>query len=480
MAGITTTHAQYESTRAQWERIRDAVAGSDAVKARGSTYLPALSEQTRDEYAAYLTRAMYFNTPRRTVQALLGAVMRKDPSITIPSILAPFIQDATCNGVSFNALTKTTLGEVLQTGRCGVLVDMPTQADEPARPYCVLYQAESIVNWSDDMTGGVPVLRRVILLEHVHEEDATDPYVMKTIEQYRELYLEDGIYHQQLWRKQRHLQRGTDEWVRYEDAITPVVKGAPFDFIPFCFFSPTTLTAAVEIPPLLDLCDVAISHFRSSADLEHGRHHTALPTPWITGLDNKNASLKIGSTVAWVIPPDTAKVGMLEFTGQGLGTLEKALEHKERLMAVLGARLLEEQKKTVESSDTLAMRYSGEQSVLRSAANTVSDGLSQCLQWAALWTGVKPEAAAKAVVRLNTDFIDNQMSFAEMTELVKSWQAGAISYDTMYALMEKGEVTRPGITAEKEQAQIEIERPAQLPQNINPMTGLPDPELNAE
>ena len=70
------------------------------------------------------------------------------------------------------------------------------------------------------------------------------------------------------------------------------------------------------------------------------------------------------------------------------------------------------------------------------------------------------------------------MSFAELTELTKAWQSGAISYETLYYNMQRGEVTRPGITAEKEKAEIEIESPAMLPQNINPLTGLPDPELN--
>ncbi|HMF85172.1 MAG TPA: hypothetical protein VK598_02350, partial [Nitrospiraceae bacterium] len=80
--------------------------------------------------------------------------------------------------------------------------------------------------------------------------------------------------------------------------------------------------------------------------------------------------------------------------------------------------------------------------------------------------------------QLNMDFVDAQMSFAELESLVRSWQSGAISYQTLYHLMEKGEITRPGITAKKEQAAIEVEQPAGIPQNIDPVTGLPDPERN--
>ena len=485
MGGITTTHESYNTTVKQWERCRDAVAGSDAIKARGPTYLPALSEQTTEEYNGYKTRAMWYGASGRTLQGLIGAVMRKEPTITVPSLLAPMIRDATQTGVSFTAMAKMLLSELLQIGRVGVLVDMPSATGEPARPYCVGYPAESIVNWHTSMIDGLVTLVRVVLCEPVTEEDPTDPYVLKTIEQYRELYLEKGDgkqtqyrYYQQLWRKQTDRQRGMEDWVRYQDAITPVRKGEPFDFIPFCFFGPSGLLPAIEKPPLLDLVDVNLSHYRSSADLEHGRHFCALPTPCVTGISDKTTKLQIGSSIAWMLPDPQAKAYMLEFTGQGLGALEKALEAKQQLMSVLGARLLEEQKKSVEASETLQTRYSGEQSVLRSVAGSVSAGLSKCLEWAALWSGVKEEAAAKAICQLNMDFVDAQMSFAELESLVRSWQSGAISYQTLYHLMEKGEITRPGITAKKEQAAIEVEQPAGIPQNIDPVTGLPDPERN--
>lgn len=456
---ITTTHSQYAQHTSQWERCRDAVKGSDAVKAKGTAYLPALSAQSSEEYHAYKLRALWYGASGRTLQGLIGAIMRKEPTVTAPAELDTHLTDVTLTGISFPAFVKTALDEVLKTGRYGVLVDMPQEETETQAPYWAPYIAESIVNWSTRVVKGLPVLDMVVLCEQDRQPKPDDRFTFDTLTQYRLLTLnEAGVYQVELYRESSN-KRG--DWVS-QGIMTPTYRGRPIEYIPFCFFGPTTITPDIEKPPILDLVEVNLSHYLSSADLEHGRHFCGLPTPWVAGFPAK-AEMKIGSAIAWVATDPQAKAGMLEFTGQGLGALEKALESKERLMAVLGARLLEEQKKTVEASDTLVTRMSGEHSVLRSVAGSVSTGLSKLLEWTALWTGMVPEKAKTATVKLNTDFVDTSMTFAELEALVRTWQSGAISYETMYYNMERGEVTRPGIDWETEKAQVETDSPVLVP-----------------
>ena len=469
---VNTTHPQYDAHVSQWQRCRDAVDGSDAVKARGEAYLPKLGGQDADEYKAYKLRALWYGASARTVQGLAGTVMRKQPVVEVPTALDDHLKDVTLTGISFPAFAKTTLEEVLKTGRYGVLVDMPEEAHDIQRPYYSAYIGESIVNWTSKIVNGIPKLTQVILCEHQWQPSAKDPYVLEDVETYRVLTLTElNQYEVVIYKKNPDK---PDEWI-IDRTIKPVFRGKPLDYIPFCFFGPNSITPAIEKPPILDLVDVNFSHYRSSADLEHGRHFCGLPTPWVAGFPDTTV-LKIGSSVAWVSSDPNAKADMLEFTGQGLGALETALESKEKLMAVLGARMLEEQKKLVEAADTLTMKYAGEQSVLRSVAATVSQGLSKLLEWTAVWMGVSPQEARKATAQLNTDFLDSQMTFDELTKLVTVWQSGAISYETMYYNMERGEVTRPGIDWEKEKAQIEIEAPEPLPQN---QPGDPTPQDQA-
>ena len=85
---------------------------------------------------------------------------------------------------------------------------------------------------------------------------------------------------------------------------------------------------------------VYLDHYWLNADFKHGVHFTALPTAWVSGFD-KTANLRIGSSTAWVTEQTGATAGFLEFMGHGLNTFEKAMDCDERLMAVLGSRLLE-------------------------------------------------------------------------------------------------------------------------------------------
>jgi hypothetical protein len=60
---------------------------------------------------------------------------------------------------------------------------------------------------------------------------------------------------------------------------------------------------------------------------------------------------------------------------------------------------------------------------------------------------------------LNTDFFATAMTSQDLTALVASWQQGAISYDTLYYNLQKGEIARPGVDVETERDLIEAQRP---------------------
>lgn len=470
---VTTQHPQFIERQSEWCDCRDAGDGQRAIKARGEEHLPRLTEQTDDEYKAYLKRALWYGATGRTIQGLVGSVFRKPMQVKVPTGIEEQLKDITLTGITLETFCKTTLGEILKVGRYGILVDMgkavqPGAAPAQDRPYWVGYIAERIINWSTSQVAGDTVLTQVVLSEEATEKDPLDQFKEICISQYRVLRLVENRYLVEIWRKSKDR---ADEWMIHE-TINPVFRGQPLDYIPFCFLGPSNLAPAPEKPPLLDLVDVNLSHYRSSADLEHGRHYTALPTPWVAGFPT-DVKLRIGSSIAWVSDRPEASAGMLEFTGQGLGALEKALESKEGLMAILGARMLEEQKKAVEAADTHTIRNAGESSVMQSLAGTTELGLLKALQWHARWTG---QDQATIELELNKVFVESRMDPTELAELVRTWQAGAISEETLYWNMQRGELTMPGDTYEDEKARIEAQAPARLPlADPNPQDPYGDP-----
>jgi len=219
------------------------------------------------------------------------------------------------------------------------------------------------------------------------------------------------------------------------------------------FHGPRHSLPDVDKLPLADIIAVNLDHYRLNADYKHGLHFTALPTAWVSGFD-KAANLRIGSSTAWVTETPGATAGFLEFTGQGLATFERAMDRDERLMAILGSRMLEEQKRVGETAQAIELRQSGENSVLMTLALSVSDSVSQVLRWVYWWNSTEdsPETISEDLVllQLNTDFSAKGLASDELTAIVAAWQAGAISQATMFDLFRRGEVLPPGRTDEEE------------------------------
>ena len=136
--------------------------------------------------------------------------------------------------------------------------------------------------------------------------------------------------------------------------------------------------------------------------------------------------------------------GYLEFSGQGLTTFERALDRDEKLMAVLGSRLLEPQKKVAESAEALRLRQVTEGSLLARMIKAVSRSLTRCLQWLAWWHGegetAEQVSADKASIELNTDFQTAGLKSMEIIAIVQARQAGAMSRDQMEGVFCQGEL----------------------------------------
>jgi hypothetical protein len=449
---ITFIHPDYQASAALWQGCRDVIAGSDTVKAAGTTYLPKLPDQEPAEYQAYKDRALFYNAAARTVDGLVGAIFRKPIQIEVPGLIEPFLKDITLKDEPLDSFSKNLLHEIMTVGRVGILVDMPPENSPDHRPYLTTYSAEQIRNWRTVKVDDLTLLSLVVLYEETWEASEKDKFELELKGQYRVLELSmecpRRVYQQTIWRKVKTA--GKEEWVT-GDPVIPIIRGDSWDFIPFVFLGPRSLSPNVERSPIADLVDVNISHYRSSADLEHGTHFTALPFVSITGWDSQGKNIDVGSSKALVISNENAKVNYVEFTGKGLETLEKALEKKEAKMAALGARLLEQQRATPEAAETVKLRHSGENSILQSIAQTGSMGLTMAVKWMADWAGANPDDVA---IALNTDLMDVELSPQEVTALMALWQSNAISKQTLYSNLQKGELTRPGVDYETEEAQI--------------------------
>lgn len=433
--GIETPHPAYEQNIARWKRCRDVYEGEEAVKDAGAAHLPRLSGQSNEEYDAYRTRALFYDAVCRTIDGYVGAVVRKPPVIALPEKAKIFEQDVTSSGIGLTEFIKKLCSDNLLIGRLGVLVDYD---DDAARAYLAIYTAESITNWGKDF---------IVLKETAYVPDGADPFASKQIEQYRELRIENGKYVVRIWRQSTD---GPASSWQVNETIEPHRRSIALEEIPFFWLSRFGRSDKIEKPPLMGLVNVALSHYRSSADLEHGRHFTGLPTLWVSGIRDTNTTIRVGSQAAILLGDPASQVGYAEFSGQGLGSLERALESKEHMMAVLGAAVFADQRRGVEAAETARIRSSGETSLLTGTVSAVEETLAAALRCAAEWM----DAPGDVSVGINREFIDVQLDPQTLTALLKSYQSGAISHDTFLFNLKKAEMLDPARTIDDEKTAV--------------------------
>jgi hypothetical protein len=205
--------------------------------------------------------------------------------------------------------------------------------------------------------------------------------------------------------------------------------------------------------------DLNLAHYRTGADYAHGLHFTGLPTAVVSGYspEDKADKLYIGSQSAWTFPDPQARATFLEFTGTGLGSLEKALERMEQQMSVIGARLLVAEKKATETAQAARIYKAGETSILAAIAATISIGLTKTLNTFCEWAG----QPGKWSVKLNDEFMPPEVTYQELQSWLQAWQSGAPGFSDQgfFDLIKKRELIAFDVILEDEQTRIQSKTP---------------------
>lgn len=444
-----------------WNLIRDCLSGQSAVKAAGTRYLPKpnptdVSEENSKRYEHYLQRAVYYNVTQRTLAGLVGQVFKQDPIVELPTLMEPLIVDIDGAGVSLAQQCKKALGLALAYGRAALLADYPNTA-EPAsrldllegniRPTITLFDPWHVINWRTKTVGARNILSLVVISERYVMED--DGFEIKFGDQWRVLRLEDdtGFYRVEIWRDDQGMRREVERYYPRD------ATGNNLTEIPFTFIGPVNNDPHPDQPPLYDLAVLNIAHYRNSADYEESCFLVGQPTLYLSGLtkdwveDTLGGKIHLGSRAAIPLPTGGA-AGLLQANPNILP--REAMEHKERQMVALGAKLVE-QRAVQRTLGEAQLEQTTETSVLATTANNVVDAYRKALAWAAGFIGNIGEIHFD----ISTDFDIGRMTPQERAQLIAEWQAGAITFEEMRFSLTKADVAF--LPDEEAKAQLEEE-----------------------
>ncbi len=463
------THPEYQYYYTDWYKIRDCIAGQREIKKKSEVYLRRQPKSDEQEYKEYLDDAIFFNMTAQTLNGMTGQVFRRIPSI---NALSPALKKEMHafgkDGSTHIAFAKTVVAEQCAMGRYGVLVDAPTQGIGPkAQSYAVGYQAENILDWTIEAVNGQNVLTRVLLREFIREmviEEAgaatttSDgrktnarttyawPYYYKA--RYRELLLiEDPDSPTGYGYYQNVYGDGGPSGAPIE-TFRPEIRGNPIPYIPFVFFGASGNQPDVEKPPLLDIADLNVSHYKTYAELEAGRRYIGLPIYVAPGGASVSAQAAgsgvseyhLGPNTVWEVP-NGAQPTILECKGEGLKGLERALSTKEGQIAAIGGRLLPGMGQgTSESDNQSALREASEQSILLNVILAAQDGMSLVVRYWAAWRDVPFDTTTELRYIINTDFLTQSLDARVLRAMQLMWESGLAPIEVLYDFLRSQQV----------------------------------------
>jgi len=338
-------------------------------------------------------------------------------------------------------MAKKASTEAFIAPRSGLLVARPSTPQGASqldvemnnlRPKILHYKYESIINWDYEVINNVEKLSLVILKEQVTKRKG---FKVECEDQYRVLELIEGVYHQSLY---------NDGGALAEEALPVIINGNTSDEIPFYFIE----VGAENKSVLNDLVDMNFHHYQVSADYNSKNHFSSFIIWYETGAQ-QGQNMLMGNGVKWSNVSSDATFGILQPDGNS-DALRISLQDDEQRMAALGAEALKPRASGAESAEAKSLDKVAQNSTTANVAITVSEAMTKALNFAAMWMGSTEEA----VYSLNTDYNPTGMNAQSLTALLATWQSGAISYDTFYENLQRGEIASTERTAKDEQALI--------------------------
>lgn len=478
MSIVAWIHPGLRTLMPVYMKIRDVIDGVEAIKGYrrnvGTTFIPGingmenlgsrslidmrrylpqpnptdLSIENIARYKQYVERAQWLGATARTLDGLTGQVFQREPQITIPDSLKGMLTNIDGGGLGVNQSMQRAVDYTMAYGRAGLLTDYAktdgqvTQADVNAgkvSPVLRVYKPWNIVNWRVQLDG----TKRVKTLVVLREDDiwnSNDKFETAIIEQYRELRMVGGVCQVTIWNPTQDQNGKKPINMQYipADPITLLdSSGKPFDHIPFTFIGAKNNDEIPDKPPLEDLAEVNIGHYRNSADFEESVFMLGQPTPWANGLTKtwidevfKGRVIALGSR-SFIPLPAGAEIGIIEANANNLAY--QAMTEKQTQMIMLGAKLIENQASGQQTATGELVDETSEVSVLSNVANNVAAAYTSGFREAQAFVGepIAMNDTTTVKVKLNTSFQFTRMSSGDRQELVSEWQKGAIAWPEM-------------------------------------------------
>lgn len=467
---LDSVHPKYAEYREDWVTMRDLYKGERTVKAKGETYLLPTKgmrldgmesgKPGREAYDVYKLRAVFHDYVKEGVEAYIGLMWQKPPTIELPAIMEAFRNRATAYGEPLELLLRRINEEQLVTGRLGLLLDLPVNPNPTnPMPYIAIYVAESIRNWDDgEADEGEARLNLVVLDESGFRRSTDFEWVTQTKYRVLQLGTKDANEAEGTAVYQQGVFTNNDgQSASYtEDAMqTPQLRGAVLDKIPFVFVNTKDIVTAPDEPPLLGLGRLALAVYRGEADYRQNLFMQGQDTLVVVGgvkkidvSEDEGMPLRTGagSMIEVEQGGDAKYIGV---NSQGLSEQRQALENDRKRAETRSGQLINSGGNNIESGSALQTRIGAQTATLNQIARTGASALESLLKICAQWMGANPDDVK---VTPNLEFADFEMSGKDLVDFMTARTMGApLSKKSIHAMLAERGVTKMDFDTEMDE-----------------------------
>jgi hypothetical protein len=472
-------NSSYESMRITWDRARAVLNGQSAAKAYDSvldvyTYknllIPFSPTMTPQQYDFYRAEAELPGLIAQYAKILQAGLLRKQPILSLKNDLSSYglpetaleeiVNHISLNGKGLVHFLNEALWEELQTSRCWVLVDYAQLQGETntSFPYCVVLQAENIINWRVSMgEDGSFELKRVILRFYT-EDYSNNEYHPELIDTVHDYYLNDqGNLELNIFKNRRQSSTlkvsngavineftqntvGTQsDWV-LEDTIVPLQFGEPLKRIPVF---PLNGSVQPSEPLLQSLIDREISLYNKVSRRNHLLYGAATYTPVVMSdmSDEEFDSIVSAGLGSWIRLRQNDKIQALETPSSSLKDMESAIAATVEEMARMGIRILSpDESGSAQSGVALEIKNSAQTAQLGLLNTKISIVMAEIIAFMLNWKYGTELTREDVDFTLSADFNPVPIGADWMRVITEWYQSGIIPRSTFLQIAKQNDI----------------------------------------
>tara|TARA_R110000851_G_C13096546_1_gene567516 strand:- start:1507 stop:3009 length:1503 start_codon:yes stop_codon:yes gene_type:complete len=433
-----------QDMRRRWGLLDDLMQGNEAMR---QWLLQEPAENDRN-YINRSKNTTLFNGLKNTVKTNVGKVFSQNIAIddNVHPLIRLMLDNVDMESRDINNFAKEVLKDGLVHGLSCILVDYTaltpseTLLDEATeRPYWVHIKSEQLLEVRSEVINGkeCPVYLR--FMEYVVDYNADGDEIEYTQVKVMKYNSVTKLINWECHRSQKkdaayqHVgslaavqQSTSNDWALYEQGE---IAGLPF--VPIVPFYAERAGFFKATPPLSELAETNLAHYRSSSDQRNILHIARVPMLMVKGYDDVDPAT--GQRNQIVISPNTvlnlgndpaADAKWIEHGGQAIQAGRDDLHDLEDQMAVQGLELTVSRSGDMTATEK-TINTAAANSQLKSMAMNLEDAIEIAMKLSAIYFSVPIAQAGN--ININTDFTVAYQGDASMSAVFDMYNNGMIS-----------------------------------------------------